>query len=392
MKKVFIETDTHLALIQSDVDIDMAGYLKSILNNDDGQFIEAFYNEQMATTYLQDKTSVVKVMNKNEPGVMLSLNNKDFFDENSILFAKENGKHIVKFGNGNEPIPAVKYFVEAKNSKNDRLFDLSLIGDKNFKTLFELYKQEKGEYYDEAEFAKEIKAGQILVNLDENAEMSESELGNEEKPYQKITSKQLIDYINSDEFEFPFSSKVLEDTELIASFRDDLLKKDLNELQAMLQKLKEKNELLRKKNRAENGDKQAQIEVEKIEAINAMTNAMKENISAGQSNDTGININNQTNVDKSQHYHKNDFGDWTQEDRYKAYVDGSEAKARGQTKAILDFMDKKNPDRAEEYAQELLKRGSNSSSLNSLKKLEQDKNNSNQETAKEQSTHKIRRR
>lgn len=375
MKKIFIETDTHLALIQSDIDIDMAGYLKSILNNDDGRFIEAFYDEQMATSYLKDNSSVVKVMNKNEPGVMLSLNNKDFFDENSILFAKENGKHIVKFGNGAEPISAVKYFVEARDNKNDRLFDLSLIGDKNFKTLFELYKQEKGEHYNEAEFAKEIKAGQILVNLDENAEMSE--VGNEEKPYQKITSKQLIDYINSDEFEFPFSSKVLEDTELITSFRDDLLKKDLNELQAMLKKLKEKNELLRKKIRAENGDKQAQMEVEKIEAINAMTNAMRENISAGQSNSSDININNQTNVDRSQNYYKNDFSKWTQEDRHKAYVDGSEAKARGQTKAILEYMDKKNPNKAQEYAKELLNSGSNPSSLDVLEQDNTQENSQN---------------
>lgn len=374
MKKIFIETDTHLALIQSDADIDMAGYLKSILNNDDGQFIEAFYNEQMATSYLKDNTSVVKVMNKNEPGVMLSLNNKNFFDENSILFAKENGKHIVKFGNGDESMPAVKYFVEARDSKNDRLFDLSLIGDKNFKTLFELYKQEKGEHYDEAEFAKEINAGQILVNLDENAEMSEIK---EEKPYQKITSKQLIDYIHSDEFEFPFSSKVLADTELIASFRDDLMKKDLSELQTMLKKLKEKNELLRKKIRAENGDKQAQIEVEKIEAINAMTNAMRENISAGQNNSSDININNQTNVDRSQNYYKNDFSKWTQEDRHKAYVDGSEAKARGQTKAILEYMDKKNPNKAQEYAKELLNSGSNPSSLDALEQDNTQENSQN---------------
>lgn len=62
-----------------------------------------------------------------------------------------------------------------------------------------------------------------------------------------------------------------------------------------------------------------------------MTNAMRENISAGQSNDANININNQTNVDKSQHFHKN------VEAEYNPQYQGYNWKVRANDESVINY-------------------------------------------------------
>lgn len=305
MKKNLILSDNYLAKFDENADFDLGSYAKQILN-DNGKGIDDFL--------LGQKSKNIQVSALGEPGVLYSLNNKYIFDNDTVLFKKENGKYIVKFGNGKEPMSALRYFIEARNSKGDRMFDLSTLSDEQFKTFYTLYKQEKGENYTEEDFKKEVNVGKMLVKLDENAEMTDSQKPQQEQdknnlmqevPYQRIESKQLIAYIDSDEYEFPFSSKVLEDTQFITAFKEDLMKRDLATLQAMLNKLKKKNDLLRMKIRAENGDKQAAEQVAKMEAANELAQEMRFNAQSGayeqDNGSTSVNVNNEVYNNKTYH-------------------------------------------------------------------------------------------
>ena len=191
---------------------------------------------------------------------------------------------------------------------------MSTLSDEQFNTFYTLYKQEKGENYTEEDFKKEVNVGKMLVKLDENAEMTDSQKPQQEQdknnliqevPYQRIESKQLIAYIDSDEYEFPFSSKVLEDTQLITAFKEDLMKRDLATLQEMLNKLKKKNDLLRMKIRAENGDKQAKEQVKKMELANELIPEMRFNAQSGayeqDNSSTSVNVNNEVHNNKTYH-------------------------------------------------------------------------------------------
>lgn len=305
MKKTFIVSNNRIAEFSEDSDFDMGSFAKQVL---DDANIDEFLNELGS----QPKSGI-SVYGRAEAGRYASLTNK-YINEDAVIFEKENGKYIVKFGNGKEPMSALRYFIEARNSKGDRIFDLSTLSDEQFETFYTLYKQEKGENYTEEDFKKEVNVGKMLVKLDENAEMTDNQKPQQEQdknnliqevPYQRIESRQLIAYIDSDEYEFPFSSKVLEDTRLITAFKDDLMKRDLATLQAMLNKLKKKNDLLRMKIRAENGDKQAAEQVAKMETANELAQEMRFNAQSGayeqDDGSTSVNVNNEVYNNKTYH-------------------------------------------------------------------------------------------
>lgn len=306
MKKTYIVTNNHITEFSENSDFDMGSFAKRVL---DDANIDEFLSELGG----QSKSGIV-VKPRAEPGLYSSLTNETA-DKDAVIFEKENGKYIVKFADKEkQPMSALRYFIEARNSKGDRMFDLSTLSDEQFKTFYTLYKQEKGENYTEEDFKKEVNVGKMLVKLDENAEMTDSQKPQQEQdknnliqevPYQRIESKQLIAYIDSDEYEFPFSSKVLEDTQLITAFKDDLMKRDLATLQAMLNKLKKKNDLLRMKIRAENGDKQAAEQVAKMETANELAQEMRFNAQSGayeqDNGSTSVNVNNEVYNNKTYH-------------------------------------------------------------------------------------------
>ena len=305
MKKTFIVSNNRIAEFSENSDFDMGSFAKRVL---DDANIDEFLRELS-----ERPKSGILVYPRAEAGRYTSLTNQDF-NKDAVIFEKENGKYIVKFNNGEEPMSALRYFIEARNSKGDRIFDLSTLSDEQFNTFYTLYKQEKGENYTEEDFKKEVNVGKMLVKLDENAEMTDSQKPQQEQdknnliqevPYQRIESKQLIAYIDSDEYEFPFSSKVLEDAQLIAAFKEDLMKRDLATLQNMLDKLKKKNDLLRMKIRAENGDKQAAEQVAKMEAANELAQEMRFNAQSGayeqDNSSTSVNVNNEVHNNKTYH-------------------------------------------------------------------------------------------
>lgn len=311
MKKTFIVTNKYIAEFSEESDFDMGSFAKRVL---DDANIDEFLNQLRG----QSKSGIL-VRGREESGLYSSLTNKTLDNDgvDAVIFEKENGKYIVKFNNGEEPMSALRYFIEARNSKGDRIFNLSTLSDEQFKTFYTLYKQEKGKNYTEEDFKKEVNVGKMLVKLDENAEMTDSQKPQQpqqeqdknnliqEVPYQRIESKQLIAYIDSDEYEFPFSSKVLEDTQLITAFKEDLMKRDLATLQDMLDKLKKKNDLLRMKIRAENGDEQAIEQVKKMEFANELAQEMRFNAQSGayeqDNSSTSVNVNNEVHNNKTYH-------------------------------------------------------------------------------------------
>lgn len=304
-KKYFIVTDNRIAEISKTSDFDMGSFVKQMLD-------DANIDEFLINLSGQSKSGIT-LFSKAEAGRYSNLTNRSA-EPNNVVFEKENGKYIVKFGNGKEPMSALQYFVEEQKTDGNRVFDLLTLSDEQLKTFYTLYKKEKGENYTEEDFKKEVNVGKMLVKLDENAEMTDSQKPQQEQdknnliqevPYQRIESKQLIAYIDSDEYEFPFSSKVLEDTQLITAFKDDLMKRDLATLQAMLNKLKKKNDLLRMKIRAENGDKQAAEQVAKMETANELAQEMRFNAQSGayeqDNGSTSVNVNNEVYNNKTYH-------------------------------------------------------------------------------------------
>lgn len=304
-KKYFIVTDNRIAEISKTSDFDMGSFVKQMLD-------DANIDEFLINLSGQSKSGIT-LFSKAEAGRYSNLTNRSA-EPNNVIFEKENGKYIVKFGNGKEPMSALQYFVEEQKTDGNRVFDLLTLSDEQLKTFYTLYKKEKGENYTEEDFKKEVSVGKMLVKLDENAEMTDNQKPQQEQdknnliqevPYQRIESKQLIAYIDSDEYEFPFSSKVLEDTQLITAFKDDLMKRDLATLQAMLNKLKKKNDLLRMKIRAENGDKQAAEQVAKMETANELAQEMRFNAQSGayeqDNGSTSVNVNNEVYNNKTYH-------------------------------------------------------------------------------------------
>lgn len=304
-KKYFIVTDNRIAEISKTSDFDMGSFVKQMLD-------DANIDEFLINLSGQSKSGIT-LFSKAEAGRYSNLTNRSA-EPNNVVFEKENGKYIVKFGNGKEPMSALQYFIEEQKTDGNRVFDLLTLSDEQLKTFYTLYKKEKGENYTEEDFKKEVNVGKMLVKLDENAEMTDSQKPQQEQdknnliqevPYQRIESKQLIAYIDSDEYEFPFSSKVLEDTQLITAFKDDLMKRDLATLQAMLNKLKKKNDLLRMKIRAENGDKQAAEQVAKMETANELAQEMRFNAQSGayeqDNGSTSVNVNNEVYNNKTYH-------------------------------------------------------------------------------------------
>ena len=83
------------------------------------------------------------------------------------------------------------------------------------------------------------------------------------------------------------------------------MKRDLATLQAMLNKLKKKNDLLRMKIRAENGDKQAAEQVAKMETANELAQEMRFNAQSGayeqDNGSTSVNVNNEVYNNKTYH-------------------------------------------------------------------------------------------
>lgn len=304
-KKYFIVTDNRIAEISKTSDFDMGSFVKQMLD-------DANIDEFLINLSGQSKSGIT-LFSKAEAGRYSNLTNRSA-EPNNVIFEKENGKYIVKFGNGKEPMSALQYFVEEQKTDGNRVFDLLTLSDEQLKTFYTLYKKEKGENYTEEDFKKEVSVGKMLVKLDENAEMTDNQKPQQEQdknnliqevPYQRIESRQLIAYIDSDEYEFPFSSKVLEDTQLITAFKDDLMKRDLATLQAMLDKLKKKNDLLRMKIRAENGDKQAAEQVAKMETANELAQEMRFNAQSGayeqDNGSTSVNVNNEVYNNKTYH-------------------------------------------------------------------------------------------
>ena len=304
-KKYFIVTDNRIAEISKTSDFDMGSFVKQMLD-------DANIDEFLINLSGQSKSGIT-LFSKAEAGRYGNLTNRSA-EPNNVVFEKENGKYIVKFGNGKEPMSALQYFVEEQKTDGNRVFDLLTLSDEQLKTFYTLYKKEKGENYTEEDFKKEVSVGKMLVKLDENAEMTDNQKPQQEQdknnliqevPYQRIESRQLIAYIDSDEYEFPFSSKVLEDTQLITAFKDDLMKRDLATLQAMLDKLKKKNDLLRMKIRAENGDKQAAEQVAKMETANELAQEMRFNAQSGayeqDNGSTSVNVNNEVYNNKTYH-------------------------------------------------------------------------------------------